>query len=285
MLSVILPAHNEEKIIGQIIGELKALYPEAEVVVVDDGSADKTASVARRAGAAVISHPQNRGNGAAIKTGIRNAKGEILVFMDADGQHDPREIKNLLEHIPDYDMVVGARTGDSHGYFHRNLANAFYNRLASYLADYRILDLTSGFRAAKRKIIAKFIYLFPNGFSYPTTSTLSLLRAGYSVKYVPIKTKKRVGRSKLNLLRDGVGFILVMFKIIMMFSPFKVFAPAGALFVALGITYYIYTFVLWQQFRNMSALLISIGVLIFMLGLIAEQIAQLRMQRSEEIEG
>jgi glycosyltransferase involved in cell wall biosynthesis len=285
MFSVILPAHNEEEGIGRVVSDLRAAYPEAEVLVVDDGSTDRTAELARAAGARVVRHPRNRGNGAAVKTGIRRAKNDVLVMMDADGQHDPDEIKKLLECLPEYDMAVGARSGSSHGYFHRNLANLFYNKLASYLADYNILDLTSGFRAVKRKVIRKFIYLFPNGFSYPTTSTLALLRGGYNLKYVPIEAKKRVGKSKLNLVRDGVGFILVMFKIIMMFSPFKIFAPAGFLVALLGAAYYLYTYLVWQQFRNMSVLLISIGILIFMLGLIAEQIAQLRMQGIEEEEG
>lgn len=281
MLTIILPARNEEQIIGKIVSELKRLYPEAEILVVNDGSTDLTVHVAREAGAMVISHPHSRGNGAAIKTGIRNAQNDILILMDADGQHNPQEIKKLLEYIPEYDMVVGARSGNSHGYFHRNMANLFYNNIASYLADYKILDLTSGFRAVKKKVIKKFIYLFPNGFSYPTTSTLSLLKVGYNLKYVPIDVKKRAGKSKLNLLRDGVGFILTMFKIIMIFSPFKVFAPAGFFFTLLGVAYSLYTIILWQQFRNMSVLLISIGILIFMLGLIAEQIAQLRMEKSE----
>lgn len=281
MLSIILPARNEEKIIGKIVSEIKQLYPEAEILVVNDGSGDKTALFAGNAGAAVITHPLGRGNGAAIKTGIRNAKGDVLVLMDADGQHDPKDIEKLLNHIPEYDMVVGARSSNSHGYMHRNLANVFYNCLASYLADYKILDLTSGFRVVKRNIIKKFLYLFPNGFSYPTTSTLALLKAGYNVKYVPIDAKKRVGKSKLNIIRDGVGFILLMLRIIMLFSPLKVFAPVGIAFGLMGIGYYLYTFILWQQFRNMSVLLISMGALIFMLGLISEQIAQLRMNNSE----
>jgi len=281
VLSIILPARNEEKIIGKIVSEIKQLYPEAEILVVNDGSSDKTALFAENAGAKVITHPLGRGNGAAIKTGIRNAKGDVLVLMDGDGQHDPKDIEILLKHIPEYDMVVGARSGNSHGYMHRNLANVFYNCLASYLADYKILDLTSGFRIVKRNIIKKFLYLFPNGFSYPTTSTLALLKAGYNVKYVPIDAKKRVGKSKLNIFRDGIGFILLMMKIIMLFSPLKVFAPVGISFALLGVGYYIYTFMLWQQFRNMSVLLISMGALIFMLGLISEQIAQLRMNNSE----
>ena len=282
MLSIILPARNEEKIIGKIVSEIKQLYPEAEILVVNDGSGDKTALFAGNAGAKVITHPISRGNGAAIKTGIRNAKGDVLVLMDGDGQHDPKDIEILLKHIPEYDMVVGARSGNSHGYMHRNLANVFYNCLASYLADYKILDLTSGFRIVKRNIIKKFIYLFPNGFSYPTTSTLALLKAGYNVKYVPIDAKKRVGKSKLNIIRDGIGFILLMMRIIMLFSPLKVFAPVGIAFALMGIGYYIYTFIIWQQFRNMSVLLISMGALIFMLGLISEQIAQLRMNNSED---
>lgn len=281
MLSIIIPAYNEEKIIAKVVSAIKGNYPQAEILVIDDGSTDKTASAAKSAGAIVIRHPQNRGNGAAIKTGIRNATKDLLLMIDADGQHTPGEIHKLLEYLPEYDMVVGARDRDSSGYFHRNLANWFYNKLASYLADYEILDLTSGFRAAKKNVIKKFVYLFPNGFSYPTTSTLSLLKSGYSVKYVPITAKKRVGKSKLNLLRDGVGFILIMLKIVMMYSPFKVFAPVGVAFCAVGFGYYLYTFIRWQQFRNMSVLMISMGALIFMLGLISEQIAQLRMDKSE----
>ena len=227
-VSIILPTYNEE---GNIAGIIRSISEtknrDYEIIVVDDGSTDETAKIAKVEGANVISHPYNIGNGAAIKTGIRNAKGDIVVLMDGDGQHNPADIPRLLEHIDKYDMVVGARTGDSHSSFSRRLANQIYNIFASYVTSFKIDDLTSGFRAIKKEVALKFLYLLPNTFSYPTTITLAFLKAGKSIKYVPIKTLERKGKSKIQPVNDGIRFLLIITKIATIFSPFRI--PSAAL--------------------------------------------------------
>lgn len=282
-VSIIIPAMNEERAIVPVIKGIQSLLGDrCEIIVIDDGSKDSTGKVAKEAGARVVTHPYNIGNGAAIKSGIRAATGEVIVMMDADGQHKPEDITRLLEKIDTYDMVIGARTGESDTSIHRDAANTVYNRFASYLTKREIPDLTSGFRAIKADIAKRFVYLLPNTFSYPTTLTLSLLRSGHSVEFIPIVAKKRVGKSKIKLLKDGTRFFLIMLKIATLFSPSRVFLPVSAAFFTVGVGYYIYTFITTHRFTNMSALLISNGVIIFMLALIAEQIAQLRLDKTEE---
>lgn len=282
-ISVVIPAYNEERVIGTIIkGVWSIIGKGCEIIVVDDGSPDSTGKVASEAGATVIRHPYNIGNGAAVKSGIRAANGDIIVLMDGDGQHRPEDIPRLLEQVEKYDMVIGARTGQSETSLHRDIANAIYNRFATYLTKKVILDLTSGFRAIKADIAKRFVYLLPNTFSYPTTLTLSLIRSGHSVEFIPIVARKREGKSKIKLLKDGIRFLLIMLKIATLYSPFRVFLPVSVGFFALGIGYYVYTFILTHRFTNMSALLIGNGVIIFMMALIAEQIAQLRLDRTED---
>ncbi len=284
-ISVVIPAMNEEKGISKVInGVRNVLGRDCEIVVVNDGSRDSTEKVASEAGARVVSHPYNLGNGAAIKSGLRAATGDIIVLMDADGQHKPEDIPRLLQQLGPYDMVIGARTKESETSVHRDIANSIYNRFATYLTKKEILDLTSGFRAIKGEIAKRFIYLLPNTFSYPTTLTLSLIRSGHSVTFVPIVARKREGKSKIKLLKDGMRFFMIMLKIATLFSPSRVFLPVSAAFFTVGIGYYIYTFITTQRFTNMSALLISNGVIIFMMTLIAEQVAQLRLDRTEEPE-
>jgi len=284
-ISVVIPAMNEEKGIGKVIkGVRDVLGGDCEIIIVNDGSRDSTEKVAREAGATVVNHPYNLGNGAAVKSGLRAATGDIILLMDADGQHTPEDIPRLLEQIGPYDMVIGARTKQSETSVHRDIANSIYNRFATYLTKKDILDLTSGFRAIKCDIAKRFIYLLPNTFSYPSTLTLSLIRSGHSVTFVPIVAKKREGKSKIKLLKDGMRFFMIMLKIATLFSPSRVFLPVSASFFAVGIGYYIYTFITTQRFTNMSALLIGNGVIIFMMTLIAEQIAQLRLDRTEDSE-
>ena len=284
-ISVVIPAMNEEKGIGKVIkGVRDVLGGDCEIIIVNDGSRDSTEKVAREAGATVVNHPYNLGNGAAVKSGLRAATGDIILLMYADGQHTPEDIPRLLEQIGPYDMVIGARTKQSETSVHRDIANSIYNRFATYLTKKDILDLTSGFRAIKCDIAKRFIYLLPNTFSYPSTLTLSLIRSGHSVTFVPIVAKKREGKSKIKLLKDGMRFFMIMLKIATLFSPSRVFLPVSASFFAVGIGYYIYTFITTQRFTNMSALLIGNGVIIFMMTLIAEQIAQLRLDRTEEPE-
>ena len=284
-VSIVIPAHNEEANIGDLLDELnKVKEKEWEVIVVDDGSSDNTASVARGKGAVVISHPYPMGNGAAIKSGMRRAKGEIWITMDGDGQHNPQDIPRFLEEMGRYDMVVGARNWGSHSGFHRGIANTVYNIFASYVVNRRISDLTSGFRAVKGTIAKRYIYMMPNSFSYPATLTLALMKSGHSVTYMPIKAAKRKGKSKISLIRDGVRFLLIISKIATMFSPFRVFLPISVSILLTGVGYYLYTFFTRHQFTNMALLLLLLSVIIFLMGLISEQINQLRYDRTEDLE-
>jgi glycosyltransferase involved in cell wall biosynthesis len=281
-VSVIIPVFNEAETIGKIIRDIISLYPDFEVIVINDGSTDETGARAREAGALVYSHPYNIGNGAAIKSGIRIASGQILIFMDGDGQHDAKDIEKMLSFFPDYDMVVGARPKGYQASPWRAVGNRVYNRFASYVAKFPIQDLTSGFRAVKADIARSFLYLLPNTYSYPTTMTLGVLRSGRSVKYVPIHSQKRnKGKSKVRLFRDGVRFFMIITKICALYSPLRVFLPVSLFMFLLGLGYYTFTFIMWQRFTNMSALLFTTSILVFMLGLISEQIAQMRFERSE----
>ena len=281
-VTVIIPTYNEAESIGHVISRLKGLYPDFEIIVANDGSTDGTGRVAKDAGALVYSHPYNIGNGAAIKSGIRIASGDILVFMDGDGQHDPEEIGEMLKYFPDYDMVVGARPKGHQASWGRAFGNWAYNRLASYVAKFPVEDLTSGFRAVKSDIVQGFLYLLPNTYSYPTTLTLGILRGGKSLKYVPISVEKRKkGNSKIKVFQDGMRFFLIITKICALYSPLRVFLPISFLTFCLGLGYYLYTFFTWGRFTNMSALLFTTSVLIFMMGLVSEQISQMRFERSE----
>src|SRR5690554_6524350 len=274
--SIILPAKNESAAIGATIASIVALLPDAEVIVVNDGSTDNTAAVAEIAGARVLSHPYSKGNGAAIKTGARAATGEIIVFMDADGQHDPADIPRLLARLKEgHDMVVGARQKGSQASMGRGIANKFYNWLASYMSGNKIEDLTSGFRVVRADKFKEFLYLLPNGFSYPTTSTMAFFRAGYSVAYEPIHAAQRIGKSHIKLVKDGMRFLLIIFKIGTLYSPLKLFAPIAALLFGMATLWYGYTFVDAGRFTNMSALLYTGSVMIFLMGLISEQITAL----------
>lgn len=275
-LSIVLPAKNEAAAVGTTVAGILALYPEAEVIVVNDASTDATARIAAGAGARVVSHPYSKGNGAAIKTGARAAGGSVIIFMDADGQHDPADIPRLLAKMEEgYDMVVGARDRASQASLGRSFANRFYNRLATYMTGHRVEDLTSGFRAVRADKFREFLYLLPNGFSYPTTSTMAFFRAGYSVTYVPIKAARRIGKSHISLVRDGVRFLLIIFKIGTLYSPLKLFGPVALLMFLLGTGWYGHTLLEQGRFTNMSALLYTGGVITFMMGLISEQITAL----------
>ena len=281
-VSIIIPAYNEAETMGDVVTKVIDIYPDFEIIVVNDGSTDDTATVAKDAGALVYSHPYNIGNGAAVKSGIRFASGKILVFMDGDGQHDPKDIEKMLEYFPDFDMVVGARPKGYQASWGRALANKVYNWLASYVSKFTIQDLTSGFRAVKSDIAHNFLYLLPNTYSYPTTLTLAALRDGRSVKYVPINTEcRKKGKSKIKIFRDGIRFFLIIAKICTLYSPFRIFLPVSFMMFCLGLGYYLYTFFAWHRFTNMSALLFTTSILIFMMGLISEQICQMRFERSE----
>jgi glycosyltransferase involved in cell wall biosynthesis len=282
VVSVVIPALNEAEAIGAVVREVReVLGPEAEVLVVDDGSSDATATVAADAGARVVRHPYNIGYGAAVKAGIRASRGDRVVLMDGDGQHPPSDIPRLLEQLERYDMAVGSRTPGSDSSFHRTFANRVYNALASYVADRPIPDLTSGFRGVRGSVLRRFVYLLPNTFSSSTTLTLALLRSGHAVTFVPVATRRRIGRSKIRLIEDGARFFVIILKIATLFSPLRVFMPVSALFLFAGLANYAYTYTKWGRFTNMSALMFSNCVLVFLLSLVAEQIALMRMERSE----
>lgn len=281
-ISIAMPAKNEERAIGPVVAQLRSMLPDAEIIVINDGSTDNTAAVAAQAGAQVITHPYSKGNGAAIKTGARAATGEVVIFMDADGQHSPADIPRLLALIEQgHDMVVGARQKGSQASIGRGFANGLYNRLASWMTGHRVEDLTSGFRAVRASKFREFLYLLPNGFSYPTTSTMAFFRAGYSVAYVPIHAAKRIGKSHINLLRDGTRFLLIIFKIGTLFSPLKIFGPVALAMFLLATGWYGWTWLHEHRFTNMSALLYTGSAMVFLMGLISEQITALMYRSSE----
>jgi len=280
-LSIVIPAKNEDGAIGDVVSTARAIYPDAEIIVVDDGSDDNTAAVAADAGATVISHPESLGNGAAVKSGARAASGEIIAFMDGDGQHTAAELAPLLERLDDgYDMAIGARDTGSHANVGRLFANGLYNGIASLMSGRKILDLTSGFRAARAEKFKQFLYLLPNGFSYPTTITMAFLRSGYPVVFEPISAAKRIGKSHIRPIRDGVRFMIIIFKISTLYSPLKIFLPTSGLFFVTGASYYAYTYTTMSRFTNMSMLLFSAAVIVFLIGLISEQITALTYSRS-----
>lgn len=279
-LSIIIPAKDEAPRLEALLPKLRAIYADAEIIVVDDGSSDNTKALGKTHGVKVVSHPYNMGNGAAVKTGARHARGELLVFMDADGQHRPEEIPLLLAQIDaGHDMAIGARSRSGQASVSRFAANTLYNGLASWMVGRKVEDLTSGFRAVRAEKFREFLHLLPNGFSYPTTITISFFRSGYSVIYVPINAQQRSGKSHIKIFRDGLRFLLIIFRIGTLYSPLKLFFPAALLHFALGISYYLYTYITMERFTNMSALLITMSVFIFLIGLISEQITMLLFQK------
>lgn len=283
-VSIIIPAYNEARSIGSVVEDVASVLRSGnfdyEIIVIDDGSSDNTAREAARAGALVFRHPYNIGNGAAVKSGIRAARGEVFVFMDGDGQHDPNDIARMLKYIPDYDMVVGARSFEAQASFWRALGNKAFNWFASYVAKFRIPDLTSGFRAVKADIARSFLYLLPNTYSYPTTITLGVLRSGNSVKYLPIHMHRRqTGSSQVSMVRDGVRFFMIITRICTLYSPMRIFLPVSFLMFLLGTINYAMTYFSQGRFTNMSALLYATSILIFMMSLISEQICQMRFER------
>ena len=276
--SVVIPAFDEAAVIGRVVESLRAEGPWHEVIVVDDGSRDGTAERAREAGAIVVRHPYNKGNGASVKTGIRRATGEHVLILDADGQHQPRDARRLVGLLGEFDLVVGARSRATQASGSRLVGNAVLNWLASYLAGRQIPDLTSGFRAARRDLLREFLHLLPNGFSTPTTTTLAFLRAGYNVAFEPIDAQPRVGQSKIRLARDGVKFFLILLRVVTIFSPFRIFLPISLAAFTIGAAYGGWTVVTQQKIPNGSVLLLMFAVVVFLVGLVSEQIAALRTE-------
>ncbi|MBO6851339.1 MAG: glycosyltransferase family 2 protein [Marinobacter sp.] len=283
-VSVVLPAKNEEASIGSLVKELLTFDFVTQVLVVDDGSSDGTGAIAAAAGAEIVRHAYSKGNGAAIKSGARAATGEVIVFMDGDGQHSPADIPALLDKINEgFDLVVGARSKGGQASLGRSFANNLYNKLASFIVGQRVEDLTSGFRAVVASKFREFLYLLPNGFSYPTTSTMAFFRAGYSVAFIPISVSKRVGSSHIKPIQDGIRFLLIIFKVGTLYSPLKIFFPMSFFIFLIGISYYGFTYYTQGRFTNMSALMFTTSLIVFMVGLVSEQITAL-MYKDSKIE-
>jgi glycosyltransferase involved in cell wall biosynthesis len=281
-VSVIIPAFEEGAAVADVITTLQKAAAWGEIIVVDDGSSDDTARYAIEAGAEVARHPYNKGNGAAVKTGIRRASREYVLIIDADGQHQPVDALRLVQHLGEYDLVVGARSRRSQAGAARRIGNDVLNALASYLAERRIPDLTSGFRAARRQCLVEFLHLLPNGFSTPTTTTLSFLRAGYNVRFEPIEARRRTGTSKIKLRSDGPKFFLILLKVITIFSPLKIFLPISVGTFALGVIYGLGNYALYSRIPNGAVILLMFSAMVFLVGLVSEQIATLRFQAASD---
>jgi glycosyltransferase involved in cell wall biosynthesis len=275
-VSIVIPALNEEDAIGDVVSALRAEASWKEILVVDDGSRDETGPRAARAGADVVRHPYTKGNGAAVKTGIRRAQGEFVLIIDADGQHAPSDARRLVQRLGEYDLVIGARTAQTQATVGRRLGNQLLNRLASHLTGRLVTDLTSGFRGARREHLREFLHLLPNGFSTPTTTTLAFIKAGYNVAFEPVDARARIGRSKIRFARDGARFFLILLKVITIFSPLRVFAPISVASLLLGVIYGVMNFAMYGRIPNGAVILILFAVMVFLVGLISEQISALR---------
>ena len=282
-ITVVIPAKNEGRTLPALLSEIRSQFPEFKLIVVDDGSEDNTAAICREHKVEIVSLPYSIGNGGAVKAGVRQAQTEILVLMDGDGQHSPSDIPALIERLDQgYDMAVGARGWSSQANFARASANGFYNCLAGWVVGQKVLDLTSGFRAVRTEKFKEYLYLLPNGFSYPTTITMAFFRAGYSIAYVPISAAPRTTPSHIKPLKDGIRFLLIIFRVGTLYSPLKIFFPFSVSFFALGIGYYLYTYVSAGRFTNMGALLFITSMLVFLIGLVSEQITNLLFNRRNQ---
>jgi glycosyltransferase involved in cell wall biosynthesis len=277
-VSVVVPAYNEADVIGELVAALAASDPWREIIVVDDGSGDGTAARAAAAGAVVLRHPYNKGNGAAVKSGIRHATGEFVLIIDGDGQHPPDVARRLVSRLGEFDLVIGARTASTQASLARRIGNALLNGLAGYLTGRAIPDLTSGYRGARREYLREFLHLLPNGFSTPTTTTLAFIKAGYNVTFEPIEARARIGKSKIKLARDGGRFLVIILKIVTLFSPLRVFLPLSLAAFTVGAGYAVWTIATQHHVTNSSVLLIMLAVIVFLVGLVSEQISALRFE-------
>lgn len=284
-VSIVIPAFNEADSIAEVVRDLRAEATWREILVIDDASTDNTAALAEGAGARVVRQPYNKGNGAAVKAGIRAATGEYMLVVDGDGQHKPSDAVRLASLLGKYDLVVGARSAATQAGPVRRIGNAWLNWLAGYLAERRIPDLTSGFRGARVEHLREFLFLLPNGFSTPTTTTMAFIKAGYSVFFEPVEARQRTGTSKIRLSSDGVKFLVIILRVITIYSPMRIFLPVSAVSFALGVGYAAWTTyveMVQQQswavghITNSSVLLIMFGVVVFLVGLVSEQLSAQR---------
>lgn len=275
-VSIVIPALNEEDAVGHVVSRLQADAPWKEIIVVDDGSSDATGARAIAAGADVVRHPYTKGNGAAVKTGIRRATGDFILIIDADGQHQPADARRLVQRLGEFDLVVGARSAGTQATTGRRMGNALLNALAGYLTGRPVPDLTSGFRGARRQHLREFLHLLPNGFSTPTTTTLAFMKAGYNVAFEPVEARARTGQSKIKFARDGTRFFLILLKVITLFSPLRVFLPISLASLLVGLVYGLMNFALYGRIPNGAVIAILFAVLVFLVGLVSEQISSLR---------
>jgi len=276
-VSIVIPVYNEEGAIGDdldtIIATMKRSGYTYELIVVDDGSTDRTADIARAKGVKMIQHPINRGTGAARRTGILQARGEIIVMTDGDGTYPNQDIPHLLEYLPAFDQVVGARTSEQGSFrFLRAPTKWFIRKLACYLTGMDIPDLNSGLRAFKREVMLKFLYLIPDGFSCVSTMTLAFLCNGYTNKYVPIDYYKRIGRSKFHPINDTYNYVLTVIRMVMYFNPLKVFLPSSFVLFLLGAAKTIYDNFVNLRIRESDVIMIVVSIVIGMMGLLADLI-------------
>lgn len=282
-VSIVIPAKNEARNLETLLPKLRKQLPSAQITVVDDGSADDTVNVCHANSVDVVSHPYSIGNGGAVKSGARASTGDVLVFLDGDGQHKPEDIPLLIQaYEKGYDMIVGAREKSTHASFARRIANSIYNWLATRMVGHKVADLTSGFRIVNAKKFKEFLFLLPNGFSYPTSITMAFFRMGYQVGYVPIQAQKRQGKSHISLLRDGAKFFIIIFRVGTLYSPLKIFLPVSVTFFLTGLGYYGYTFLTAGRLTNMTVLLFTTSVLVFLIGLVSEQVSTLLFAKKEQ---
>ncbi len=281
-LTIIIPALNEEAVVGDVVRDLRAEFPEAEITVVDDGSEDRTGETAEAAGARVLRHGQTYGYGASLKTGIRDSSREYVLFCDGDGQHSAEDARRIFDDADDHDMVVGARTSGSHSPYSRRPGKLILRLFADFLAGVRIPDLNSGLRVFRRDMIMRYLHLMPKGFSFSTTSTFAMLKSQRRIKFIPITVRKRVGKSTVRQWRHGPATLMLMLRLTVLFEPLKVFLSValGLFLVSLG-SLYIDLTMGGGGVGDTTVLIAVSSLIIFMFGLLCDQVSAMRREKHD----